>query len=293
MEGARKQVALRKNASQSGIAAELLMLLETLSADGVIVDDEITGLRTWLNDNQKSDLPAIGFLLTTVEHILADGKVTGEERLALHRAVERVLPKELRETARRARQALELVEKARGRDQKNEASKLRQRNRPIRSLNFMAAGVMYDGRARIIEQYLEPQQTVFLIRERQNPHDANAVKIHVDNERSIGYVPREDAAELAPLLDADHRQIAYCTKILNGRNAPIPVVQATIYSSESTVPGALSAADVTVRMSQASTSAATKDRARHYATGKGCLACLGGIVGLVVLVFLIALLVFR
>ena len=49
-----------------------------------------------------------------------------------------------------------------------------------------------------------PGQTLTLRRDRDNPHDANAIAVHpADGGEQVGWVPRELAAELAPELDAD------------------------------------------------------------------------------------------
>jgi hypothetical protein len=41
----------------------------------------------------------------------------------------------------------------------------------------------------------------YLIREPKNPYDANAVAVHIDGG-CVGYVCRDDALEIAPILDA-------------------------------------------------------------------------------------------
>jgi hypothetical protein len=47
-----------------------------------------------------------------------------------------------------------------------------------------------------------------LVREPNNPHDPNAIRVEV-GEYLLGYVPRVDARELAPLMDSGRRFIAY------------------------------------------------------------------------------------
>ena len=48
---------------------------------------------------------------------------------------------------------------------------------------------------------LAPGCALELRRERNNPHDANAIAVHAGGMH-VGFVPRELAAELAPELDA-------------------------------------------------------------------------------------------
>jgi hypothetical protein len=43
--------------------------------------------------------------------------------------------------------------------------------------------------------------TVKFEREPDNPHDANAILVLGDDDCELGYVPREDARDIAPLLD--------------------------------------------------------------------------------------------
>jgi len=239
----KRQVALRKNATESGIAAELSSLLSTITEDEKITDQEVHELQHWLAVNGESALPSVQFLRTLVDQILADGIVAPAQRKALQLAIERVLPAELRQGARAARMAQEVLEKAELKEQlrteKEEALKERSRNRPAASFNFMVAGVTHEGRAGVVDEHLTPGMIVFLVREADNQFDFNAVRIITKDGWEIGYVPRDDAAQMAHFLDAGFKQSAYCVKILQGSRAPIPVIDATIYRPEATIPGAL------------------------------------------------------
>jgi hypothetical protein len=53
----KPQVALRKGSSETGIIAELISLLETVTADGTTTESEAAELRAWLDENRHSDLP--------------------------------------------------------------------------------------------------------------------------------------------------------------------------------------------------------------------------------------------
>lgn len=120
----------------------------------------------------------------------------------------------------------------------------RERNRSVAQANFMVAGVLYEGRAEVVAAYAHPEQTVFLGRDPANAYDRNAIEIRLPSGFQIGFMPREDAAQFAPLMDSGCLQQAYLTKILDGRRAPIPVVQAYLYDSASTVSGAVSASSI-------------------------------------------------
>ena len=102
-----RRVSLTKSERSSGIGAELLVLCQTVTDDGYLSKDEINELRRWLKDNRDTDLPAIAFLHETVERILADRRITREERQELYQAIELVLPPEARREAVDARREAE------------------------------------------------------------------------------------------------------------------------------------------------------------------------------------------
>ena len=167
------------------------------------------------------------------------------------KAVERVLPAELRRQAKERRQAIENLEKARSRAEKTAQTDkergLRELNRPVSSANFMVAGVTYEGRDAVVDRFASVGGHVFLVREPANPYDRNAIEVRLQNGMQIGYVPREDAAYLAPGFDQGDKHEARITKILNGRRAPIPVVQAHLYRSEATVQGPVTQSQIAPR----------------------------------------------
>jgi HIRAN domain len=108
----------------------------------------------------------------------------------------------------------------------------------------MVAGTLHEGRLDTIRENLREDQRVFLVREPDNAYDKNAVRIDVARggapiQRSetsfslqcidIGYVPREVAAEVAPLLDAGFKQVAVCSKLLRrAARGPIPIIDVAI-----------------------------------------------------------------
>jgi hypothetical protein len=239
----KRQVALRKGAAETGIMGELIPLLEAVTAHGRITDSEAARLRVWLEANRDAGLPAIDFLRTTLERTAIDGTISAEERKSLYKAVERVLPPELRDKAKSRRLAAKLQEKADEREKKAalraRASEERERNRRVYSANFMVAGTSYEGRSELIETDLRPGQALYLVRDPHNKHDKNAVEICLANGRGIGYVPREDAREMAPFLDKGFTHAANCTKILTGGTRPIPVVQVDLYRADATIPNAM------------------------------------------------------
>ncbi len=112
------RTSITKLQRETAAAAELISLCQTFTEDGHLADEEIAGLRQWLTDHRGSDLPAIAFLLKTVDEILADGKVTPDERRDLYLAIEKVLPPDIRESVRGTRTSAEREAKEMSRPQK-------------------------------------------------------------------------------------------------------------------------------------------------------------------------------
>jgi hypothetical protein len=60
---------------------------------------------------------------------------------------------------------------------------------------------------------VEPGESAELVREVDNSHDANAVAVKIRGE-AVGYLARDEAAELAPLLDSGrpYQAIVHCIR---------------------------------------------------------------------------------
>ncbi|MHB1329270.1 MAG: HIRAN domain-containing protein [Gemmatimonadales bacterium] len=238
--GRTRRVSITKLQRATAAATELIALCQSVTADGSLADDEVQALREWLQDNAAVDLPARDFLFATVKRILEDGQVTMEERRELYLAIEKALPADLRDDVRGKRVDLEREEKERQREARENAEAAardaRLLNMPIRRWNFMVAGVRHEGRPQIIGQHTRPGDDVFAVRDTENRFSRNAVQIRLANGMQIGFVPEQDAAEMASLLDAGHGHAAWITKVLTGGRSPIPVVQAEIYPLGATAP---------------------------------------------------------
>lgn len=237
---AKRRISITKLQRESEVAAELISLCQTVTEDGHLDEAEVRALREWLVENRKSDLPAVDFLVETVEHILEDERVTPDEHKQLFAAIESVLPPDVRESVRGIRIAVDRAAKERTRelkaalkDAKREA---RERNAAVGRWDFMVAGCRYDGRPEVIRDFAEPDDEAFLVRDPENRHSRNAVEVRLSNGSCVGYVPEEFAADIAPLLDAGHKQRAYLKKILGGRSFPIPVVVASIHRGDADEP---------------------------------------------------------
>lgn len=233
------RLSITKQQRETTAATELIQLCQTVAEDGHLEEQEVLALRDWLNVNRQADLPAVGFLVETVERILDDGKVTRDEARALYQAIETVLPPDIRASVRGTRTAQEKATKEAAREAR-EAERQAQReaqarNRPVETLDFMVAGAAHEGRAEVISQAAKPQQPVYLVREPGNRHSRNAVAVFLEAGQHVGYIPEHLAAEVAPLLDGGHKVVAEIKKILHGRNGPIPVVIAQVFRPDSDV----------------------------------------------------------
>lgn len=235
----KPRVTLSKAQLQEAAGAELLALCQTVTADGVLTDEEVYELRAWLVANRTQQLPAVEFLITTVERILADGKITKEERKELHAAIEKVLPPAARIEAASQRKAVEAAERDRVRqEQKAEKERERaerERQRPVYSVNFMVAGVHYEGRPEVIRRYVQEGDRVFLVRDPGNKYSRNAVEVRLENGYQIGFVPEDYAPEVAPLLDQGLPHVASITRMLVNTRVPIPIVYAYLYRADADV----------------------------------------------------------
>jgi hypothetical protein len=232
----KRRVSITKLQRQTIAGAELIALCQTITEDGSLAREEVEALQQWLDDNHDSDLPAIDFLRQTVQRIVADGKVTAEERQELYEAIETVLPPDIRGVVRDRRREVEAAEKARQKAERaaarDAAEEEKARTRALDSWDFMVAGVLYEGRARIVADHANAGDPAFLARDRANAYSRHAVEVRLGNGMQIGYVPEEFAVEVAPLLDAGHPHTAYLKKILTGGRAPYPVVVASVYRTD-------------------------------------------------------------
>lgn len=237
------RISLKKSDLQGGPGTDLLELCQTVTEDGSLSDVEIDLLHKWLIENRSTDLLAIDVLTPLVESIIRDGKVTKAERTELHRTLEKVLPPELRAVSVAKRriadaEAREAVKAAKALEKEQRAAE-RLLNAPIGGANFMVAGVRYEGRDQVISRYARVGDTVFLVRDPGNQYSRHAIQVRLTNDMQIGFVPEDDATDLALLLDEGALQKAIITKILTGGRSPIPVVDVDLYDQAAQIPDAV------------------------------------------------------
>ena len=64
------------------------------------------------------------------------------------------------------------------------------------------AGAAQHHREALESSGAEPGRPLTVRRDAGNPHDASAIAVHTADDAQLGWVPRELAAEIAPLVDA-------------------------------------------------------------------------------------------
>jgi hypothetical protein len=245
--------SITREQSSEGIAAELLSVCDNITADGSISDDEVHELKSWLERNEESELPAISFLSDVISIVLQDNVVTTEERKQIYKAIESILPSDIRKYAAQKRKIAEALDKeklraARRAERERERERLseeRRRNTPLIDADFMVAGVKYEGRDRVVRRFVRAGDEVLLVRDPDNKFSANAVQVCSSNGRQIGFIPEEWAEDIAPLLDQGQPYRARVKKLLTGGSVHIPVVVAEVFDQASSIEGVRRAEGVT------------------------------------------------
>ena len=91
-KGKRVSLTLSQCASVEG--RELLALLCEITRDGLVSKEGVQRLNTWLDGKSESEIPAISFLANIPERF---GELTTAKAFEVHFAIERVLPKTIRD----------------------------------------------------------------------------------------------------------------------------------------------------------------------------------------------------
>ena len=180
-----RRLSITKLQRQSAAGADLIALCQTITEDGSLSQEEVAALKQWLDDHGATDFPARDYLFHTIERIVADGNVTLDERRELYRAIETILPADLRSPVTAKRRGIEQAATDQARAEREAGKQAerdeRERSRPVGSWNFMVAGVRYEGRPQVITEYASPDDAVYLIRDRENRFSRNAVEVRLWN----------------------------------------------------------------------------------------------------------------
>ncbi len=230
----KRRLSLTISQLSTVAGAELYSLCQAITHDGALSDTEISELSRWIDDNRHLEIPAIEHLVDTIGKVLADGHIDDSERKHLLKAIQRVLPPLERDGAEQRRLSREDQE-LRGKANLIRSFKGQEvHNRPLLKLDFMVAGVQYEGRNLIVEEQVDVDMPVFFSREVDNEYSKHAIAIVLENNAMIGYLPEEYAPRVAQLLDGGCKYTARVKKVLEGRNVSIPVVLAEVFSRSAT-----------------------------------------------------------
>lgn len=248
MDDERRHVTLSKADRATPVGRELITLLTELSADGQVTRDEMEQLRMWLEVDRGVDFPACPFLYEVVDTISADGEITEDELDCLAIAIERVVPPDVRASAalkrkehRAARRQEIAAKRAAGREQEHAARmQARELARPLHRGDFMVMGAVRSAERRDGCASLDVGEVVVLEREPDNSHDGNAILVLAQGGCELGYVPRELAKQMAPLLDTGANVEATVKKLLTSAEGyTLPVVISTLRRVETSSPATL------------------------------------------------------
>lgn len=95
----------------------------------------------------------------------------------------------------------------------------------MKTINTKTRGIQKQGLDANLEG-LKKYDPLTLIREPLNPKDKNAIKV-LFNNKPLGYVSKEIATDLAPLIDKGEKVEAWATEI-TGQNKPNKGLNITI-----------------------------------------------------------------
>ncbi len=167
--------SLTKGQLEGPEAIEFLALLQTVTEDGRILDEEVAALNEWLSHNRDSAITGVVYLRESVEAVLEDGRVSEAERAWLQTAIETVMPQEERSVATMRRREAKADDRAAQAEATADAREQAKKDRPINRFDFMVAGAQHEGRAVVIQAHCQVVDDVFLVREPNNKFSRHAI----------------------------------------------------------------------------------------------------------------------
>lgn len=252
------RLSLSKSDATTDAGAELLAVCQESTLDGTLSKDEIARLIRWRQRHGDSDLPAARFMTTLIDRIIVDGRISKEEQSELQLAMESVLPLDLRRGAKAARAGVEGAKRAEAkasaeaeREQKRNAKAAERSDRelraPVEQFDFKLVGVREGSRQKAIARFGQVGAKVQLVRDPSNRHGGGkAVMVLGADGSEMGFVPQEEAEELAPMLDQGLHYMAEIGEMY-GYTAAVPIVRVALYKPEAGVTGARPAGARTAR----------------------------------------------
>lgn len=104
------RVTLTKSQLSTERGAELFKILCEITQDGMLTDVEVERLKNWLATSGAAALPSEKMLTDLLGRLLANGKISREERRELQKEIERILPPSQRAEAKEARERLDAID---------------------------------------------------------------------------------------------------------------------------------------------------------------------------------------
>jgi hypothetical protein len=206
--------------------AELLSLCQAATADGRLEPEEIAGLRQWLDDADRVQLPPARYLRIVIDRVLADGRITPEEYAEVYRAVEAVLPFDARAAAHAAWDDAQAGSSA-------ATTPARASTTPGIDVSFIVAGVRGADRPALIAAGASVGSAVTLEPTRDPLHFGTLLAVRLPGGEQIGHVPASAAARLIPLLEHGSECRAQITAIRSSGRSPVPTVRAQVMADAS------------------------------------------------------------
>lgn len=101
------KVSLTPPQVKSTEGQQLINLLTEIVRDGFITDEGVRRLHGWLETKSESDIRAIHYLLALSKIVLGNNTITMDNKYEMQLAIERVLPKQIRDPIKRMRYEIE------------------------------------------------------------------------------------------------------------------------------------------------------------------------------------------
>ncbi len=240
-----------KRLDPSGDALDLVILLRGITSDGQISAEEVSWLQSWASTTNDTDSEAIKKLRAVVLDIVRDGVVTENEKDFLFTTIRSVLPAEdsaiagfrrkeqkaaEREKIRAEKIQADLSQKTQDLARREELARRDSVNEPALILDVPVMGVRYEGRESIVRTRMAVGQFVYLRRDIGNKFSSHAVAVLLGDGSQIGYLPDEDAEDVAQLLDDNSRYRAMVRKLHIAKDGVmVPLLIAEFYSRDASV----------------------------------------------------------
>ena len=223
-EGRRANTPAVNRLRTTEACLELLALGDPVSENGRLLPAEVAALNEWVFTYSTDAFSPHERIVSSIQRIVSVGVITDAERAEMRKAIDRLLPPDVREAVRTART------KGPARRAPDEV--------PIDRYRFVVAGTRADERATHIARYAVEGDEVLLVRDAKSARSRSAVIVRLLAGYDIGYVSELEARTMAPHLDENLPYIATIKRVVPGGRVPLPVIDAEFFRGEARVDGA-------------------------------------------------------